>query len=97
MGRIDDTFNPRVSQADSASQAFSYSAVVSTAPADVNDFVGVTTHNIDNSRHEHEARWTPRLGATGDVLLPEVGDVALVTFDDENEAWVTLFWKADNE
>lgn len=84
-----DSFEPRRSQSEIAPQALAYKAVVSTAPADVDDTLSVTVDALDEGQHEYVAKWDAR-GA----LLPEVGDEALVQFDEEGDAWVVTWWSA---
>lgn len=76
---------------DGSRPASCYEAVVRDAPATVDDMMTVTSRSLDGGRTViGPCPWMPR-----GVDLPLEGDRALVTFTDEEEAWVIAWWPGD--
>lgn len=71
-------------------QPVAWSATIANAPAGVSSDVFVVIPAIDPMARVGPCPWTPRPTAGG-VLLPAVGDFALVVFDETERPWITCW------
>lgn len=65
---------------------------IGKAPADTDSGLTATSINY-SSIHEYEVpagQWTPRFAGGSDVL-PSSGDLCLIVFDDDGDAWVAVW------
>lgn len=77
-------------------------AVIASTPADTTERVYVTMPHVDgspthpNGKHLHgPCPWTPRVVDSSHYGIPEKGDLALVTFNEEGEPVIANWWAAD--
>lgn len=66
-----------------------WTAKVATGADDATDPIHVIIHDFDPHRRWGPCRWTPR-----GTALPQVGDDALVIFDNRRTPWVVCWWPA---
>lgn len=93
MSELGDQLKP--SAPTQSEDADNYEGEVIRAPVDMSDTVGVGLNHFadygEGGDWEFECRWMPRVDASGDPLLPSVGDIVLVAMSDERESWVVCW------
>jgi hypothetical protein len=68
--------------------------IVARTPAHTTDELRVTVGSFDDNARAYSfsCPWQPRFTSTGVYVAPQPGNRCLVLFDNEQAAWVPVYW-----